>query len=154
MPFYKGGEVLEGIKQYGNFIIASITGWLLWLFGAWDITLQVLVALIIADYITGLMVGYSTKNLNSKIGVKGLFKKAGILICVIVAVMADKVVGTDNTLRFAIILCFCGNEGISILENVTKLGVPIPQKLLDALLQLKGNGGAKDADTEKTINNK
>lgn len=140
---------MEGIKQYGNFIIASIAGWLLWLFGAWDITLQVLVALIVADYITGLMVGYSTRNLNSKIGVKGIFKKVGILICVIVAVMADKVVGTDNTLRFAIILCFCGNEGISILENVSKLGVPIPQKLLDALLQLKGNGGVKDADNKE-----
>ena len=72
----------------------------------------------------------------------------GILICVIVAVMADKVLGTDNTLRLAIILCFCGNEGISILESLTKLGVPIPQKLLDALLQLKGNGGNKDANND------
>ena len=95
------------------------------------------------------MVGYSTKNLNSKIGVRGLFKKAGILICVIFAVMSDKVVGTDNTLRFAIILCFCGNEGISILENVAKLAVPIPQKLLDALLQLKENVGTKGADNEE-----
>lgn len=135
---------MEGIRQYGNFIVASATGGLLWLFGAWDIALQVLIALIIADYITGIMVGYSTKNLSSKVGMKGLFKKAGILICVIVAVMADKVIGTENTLRLAIILCFCGNEGISILENVTKLGVPIPQKLLDALLQLKGNGGTKE----------
>lgn len=141
---------MEGIKQYGNFIIASVTGGLLWLFGAWDITLQVLLALIIADYITGLMVGFSTNNISSKIGFKGLLKKAGILICVIVAVMADKVIGTDNTLRLAIILCFCGNEGISILENVTKLGVPIPQKLLDALLQLKGNGGTKDAGNKET----
>ena len=140
---------MEGIKQYGNFIVASVTGGLLWLFGAWDIALQVLFALIIADYITGLMVGYTTNNLSSKAGMKGILKKAGILICVIVAVMADKVIGTDNTLRLAIILCFCGNEGISILENVTKLGVPIPQKLLDALLQLKGNGGNKDADNKK-----
>ncbi len=135
---------MEGVRQYGNFIVASATGSLLWLFGAWDIALQVLIALIIADYITGIMVGYSSRNLSSKVGMKGLFKKAGILICVIVAVMADKVIGTENTLRLAIILCFCGNEGISILENVTKLGVPIPQKLLDALLQLKGNGGAKE----------
>ena len=146
MPFYIMEEVMEGIKQYGNFIVASVTGWLLWLFGAWDMVLQVLIALIIVDYITGLMVGFSTNNVSSKIGFKGLLKKAGILICVIVAVMADKVIGTDNTLRLAIILCFCGNEGISILENVTKLGVPIPQKLLDALLQLKGNGGTKEND--------
>lgn len=137
---------MEGIKEYGNFVVASVTGILLWLFGAWDMALQVLLALIITDYITGLMVGYSVNNLSSKIGFNGVFKKAGILICVIVAVMADKVIGTDNTLRLAIILCFCGNEGISVLENVTKLGVPIPQKLLDALLQLKGNGGTKNED--------
>ena len=140
---------MEGIKEYGNFVVASVTGILLWLFGAWDMALQVLLALIITDYITGLMVGYSVNNLSSKIGFKGVFKKAGILICVIVAVMADKVIGIDNTLRLAIILCFCGNEGISVLENVTKLGVPIPQKLLDALLQLKGKGDSEDANNKE-----
>lgn len=135
---------MEGIKEYGNFIVASAAGGLLWLFGAWDITLQVLFVLMVTDYVTGLMVAYNNKNISSKKGVKGLFKKVGILICVIVAVMADKVIGTDNALRLAIILCFCGNEGISILENVTKLGVPIPPKLIDVLLQLKGNGGTKE----------
>ncbi|MGL5330942.1 MAG: phage holin family protein, partial [Peptostreptococcaceae bacterium] len=97
--------------------------------------------LMITDYITGVMVGYTTKKLSSATGIMGIFKKVGIVICVMVACMADKVIGTENTLRLAIILTFAGNEGISILENVAKLGVPIPQRLLDALLQLKGKGG-------------
>lgn len=143
---------MQGIKEYGQFIIASITGVFLWLFGAWDIAIQVLFVLIITDYITGLMVGYNENKLSSKTGLKGIFKKVGILICVVVAVMADKVIGTDNTLRMAIILCFCGNEGVSILENVSKLGVPIPKKLIDALLQLKGKGDDTDANNKQKIN--
>lgn len=135
---------MQGIKEYGQFIITSAGGALLWLFGAWDIALQVLIGLIIADYITGLMAASLNKSLSSKVGLRGIYKKVGILICVSVAVLTDKLIGTENTLRIAIICCFCGNEGISIMENLARLGVPIPQKLIDALAQLRGKGTGEE----------
>ena len=129
---------MDILKEYGNMAVAFVVGCLAWMFGAWDIMLQVLVAFIIIDYVTGVMVAMAEKKLSSRCGYKGILKKVGILICVCIAVLTDRMLGTE-ALRVAIILVFVGNEGISILENVAKLGVPIPQKLLDALLQLKGN---------------
>lgn len=126
------------IKEYANMITIGITSFLMWLLGGFDVALQVLFVMIVLDYLSGVLVGYKNGELSSKKGKEGIIKKIGILMCVIVAVLADKVMGTDNLLRTAIIICFVGNEGISVLENATNLGVPIPPKLTDALLQLKG----------------
>lgn len=129
---------MDILREYANMITISITSALLWLFGCFDITLQVLFVMIVLDYITGILVGYKKGTLSSKKGKEGILKKFGIICCVIVSALADKILGSNMVLRTAIILCFIGNEGISVLENATKLGVPIPTKLKDALLQLKG----------------
>lgn len=131
------------VKEYANMITIGITSFLMWLLGGFDVALQVLFVMIVLDYLSGVLVGYKLGELSSKKGKEGIIKKIGILMCVIVAVLADKVIGTDNLLRTAIIICFIGNEGISVLENATNLGVPIPQKLTDALLQLKGKENDK-----------
>ena len=132
-------------KILGQGIVTTVGAGLIWLFGAWDIAFQVLIILMIVDYITGVMVGYVTKQLSSQRGVQGIFKKISILITVIVAVAVDRVIGS-NMLRMATIFCLVGNEGISLLENLSRLGAPIPDKLVNALLQLKGKGD-EDADT-------
>ena len=138
-------------KVLGQGFVTAIGSGFIFLFGAWDIAFQVLVSLIILDYGTGVIVGYINSELSSQMGIKGIFKKIAILTTVAVAVLIDRVMGTD-VLRLATIFCLCGNEGISLLENLTKLGAPIPQKLVDALIQLKGKGDSKDGDTTKTIN--
>lgn len=126
-------------KLLGQSFITAIGSGLMFLFGAWDIAFQVLVTLIIIDYVTGVMVALINRNLSSQLGIKGIFKKIAILTTVAVAVVIDRAMGT-NVLRLATIFCLCGNEGISLLENLTKLGAPIPQKLVDALIQLRGKG--------------
>ena len=126
-------------KMFGQGVITGVGGVFIYLFGAWDIAFQVLVTLIVIDYVTGVMVAYLNKKLSSQLGVKGIFKKIAILTTVAVAVLVDRAIGTD-VLRLATIFCLCGNEGISLLENLTNLGAPIPQKLVAALLQLKGKG--------------
>lgn len=126
-------------KMFGQGIITGFGGVFIYLFGAWDIAFQVLVTLLIIDYGTGVMVAYLNKELSSQLGIKGIFKKVAIVTTVAVAVLIDRIIGTD-VLRLATIFCLCGNEGISLLENLTNLGAPIPQKLVDALIQLKGKG--------------
>lgn len=133
-------------KLFGQGFVAAIGGGFIYLFGAWDIAFQVLVTLIVIDYATGVMVACLDRRLSSQLGIKGIFKKIAILTTVVVAVLIDKVMGTD-VLRLATIFCLCGNEGISLLENLTKLGAPIPQKLVDALIQLRGKGDKEDGDT-------
>lgn len=75
--------------------------------------------------------------LDSEVGFKGLVKKFMILVILIVAVMLDRLMNT-GTWVFRTLVCYfyIANEGISLLENVSNLGVKIPDKLKDALVQL------------------
>ena len=96
------------------------------------------IALMALDYITGVLCGIAAKALSSQTGFKGLVKKLMILVIIAMAHLADLcIIGTGSALMTAVILFFAANEGISILENAAKLGLPIPKKLREVLEQLK-----------------
>ena len=124
-------------------LLTMLSGLFVFLFGVWDGAFQVLVTFIVLDYITGVMDGYVTNNLNSKDSFRGIVKKIATLITVAIAVLVDRAIGVD-CLRMATILCLIGNEGISIVENLGKLGVPIPKKIINALVQLKTFGDEEE----------
>ena len=127
-----------------NTFIATIGIWLSWLFGDWDIVIQVLVAFMIIDYITGVIVAYINNEIDSRVGFKGILKKVLIFIALIVGVLLDRLIGIEWTFRTLVCYFFIGNEGWSILENIGKTGLPIPDKLKDKLAQLKEEGGNID----------
>jgi toxin secretion/phage lysis holin len=106
--------------------------------GGWDMALQVLVALVVLDYISGLTVAVFEKKLSSAIGSKGIAKKVFVFLLVYISVLVDKATGAD-IIRTLTIMFYIANEGISILENAGKLGVPYPKPLKDILIQLKKN---------------
>lgn len=133
-------------KEMGSWLIVMLSSLLLYLFGAWDIAIQVMVVAMVVDYLSGVMAAKSEKNWSSKVGIKGIYKKVGMLLCIIVANMVDKVTGSE-IIRTAIILFLIGNEGISILENLGRLGVPIAPKLLEVLSQLRGKGDTENENT-------
>ena len=122
---------------------ASFGTLLLYLFGGWDIALQCLVTAIVLDYISGLIKAYNTKTLSSKIGLKGLLKKVGILCIVILSVLLDRISGETGVIRTMVIYYFVANEGLSILENLAEAGLPIPQFLKNALLNLQKDKNGK-----------
>lgn len=103
------------------------------LFGSADGLFLTLVIFMSADYVTGVCAAFVKKNLSSRIGAKGVIKKFGILCIVSIATLVENNIMDVSALRDVVILYYISNEGISILENITKLGVPIPQKLKDAL---------------------
>lgn len=125
-------------KEVFNIITATIGTFLTWLFGAWDTALAVLIAFMVLDYVTGLLRGAINKELSSNVGFKGLARKMVILIVLIVAVALDRLSNT-GTWVFRTLICYfyIANEGISILENSASLGLPVPDKLKDMLVQLK-----------------
>lgn len=91
----------------------------------------------ILDYITGVIWAYIQKNLNSEVGFKGLVKKCTILIVLIVGAMLDRLLNSGEwVFRTLVAYFYIANEGISLLENISNLGVPIPAKIKDALEQL------------------
>ena len=128
------------MQEKFNFVVATVGTFLTWLFGGWNMALYILVLFIAVDYLTGVIKGFFTKELSSNTGMKGLLKKATIFLILIVAVGLDRMLDTDNWLfRTATCYFFIANEGISIIENIAVIGVPVPKKLVDALKQLKGD---------------
>lgn len=126
-----------------NGIIMAIFTPIIIALGGWDVVLQVLVSLVVMDYLTGVTVAILNKSLSSEVGYKGLIKKVFIFAMVYVSVLVDKATNAD-VFRTMTILFYIANEGISVLENGGKLGVPYPEALKNVLIQLKdkNNGGA------------
>ena len=120
------------LVKLGAYFIA----FLIWLIGGWDTLAKVLFGLMFLDYLTGLIVGYKMQNLNSQRAFKGLRKKLLILLILCGASLMHKLV-PDLAFRTLVGMFYCATELLSIIENVAKVGVPIPKKLKKALEQLK-----------------
>ena len=117
--------------------ISAIGGWLGYFLGGVDGLMTALIIFMVTDYVTGLMCAVVDKQLSSRVGFKGLFKKMLIVILVGIAHIIDlHVVGTGQALRSAVICFYLSNEGVSLLENAAHLGLPIPEKLKAILAQL------------------
>lgn len=121
-------------------IISGFIGIMGFLIGDFDGLFKALLVLIIADYITGVIVAVVHKKLSSEVGAKGIAKKVLMLIIVAVANVLDvQIIGGGSGLRNITIIFYAANEIISLLENTGKLGVPYPPKLLEILEQLKND---------------
>lgn len=104
-----------------------------------------IIALMALDYVTGILCGIASKALSSEVGFKGLVKKLMVLVIIAVGHLVDTyIIGTGSALMTAVILFFAANEGISIIENAAKLGMPVPKKLRDILEQLKEDDNNDD----------
>lgn len=128
------------MKEFWNaiqFVFAALGGWLGWFLGGCDGLLYALIAFVVVDYITGVMCAVVDKKLSSEVGFKGIFKKILIFLLVGIANLLDvNIIGNGSVLRTAAIFFYLSNEGVSLLENATHLGLPVPEKLKSVLQQL------------------
>ncbi|WP_394887158.1 phage holin family protein [Clostridium butyricum] len=126
-------------------IFTALGGYVGWFLGGVDGFMYALITFVIIDYVTGLMVAVLERKLSSEVGFRGIFKKVLIFAFVGIGNIIDVyLVKNGSAIRTAVIFFYVSNEGISIIENSAKIGLPIPQKLKDILEQLnkeeKGNG--------------
>lgn len=122
--------------------LTAVITWIGWLVGGYDTMMVTLLLFMCADYISGIMCGITNKELSSEIGFKGIFKKIMILLLVGVTNLLGQATGIEG-LRYIVISFYLANEGISIIENASILGLPVPQKIKDVLEQLKSNTNEK-----------
>lgn len=116
---------------------ATFGGYLGWFLGGADGFLYTLIAFVVLDYVTGVMCAIANKTLSSEVGFKGICRKVVIFILVGIANLLDvHIIGSGSVLRTAIIFFYISNEGVSLLENASTLGLPIPKKLKEILKQL------------------
>lgn len=125
--------------------VGAVGGWLAILFGGWDTGLVTLVIMMAADYTSGLIVAGVFKKskksasgaLESRAGFKGLCRKCVTLLFVLIAYRLDLMLGIAY-IRNAVIIGFCANELISLVENAGLMGLPLPSAIVKAIDILKG----------------
>jgi toxin secretion/phage lysis holin len=138
---------MESMKHNTDTLWASIIGGatstIAFLLGGIDNLLIAFVILMASDYATGIAAGYYNKEVSSKSAFRGLVKKGVMFILIIVSNQVDIVTGSGDFARNAAILFLIGMEGISIVENMGKIGIKVPAFLSNAFSQLKDKGENK-----------
>ena len=113
-----------------TFFLSILTGY--------DTLFKALLIFIVLDYLSGIMRAIYTKKLSSKIGAKGIIKKIGYIVLIVVVEILDILLKDNGYLRNIIIYMFIANEGISILENWSAMGIKVPDIIKDKFSNLKG----------------
>ncbi|MEO4053353.1 phage holin family protein [Solibacillus sp. CAU 1738] len=121
---------------YTSLVGGSMAG-VAYFVGGIDHLIKALIIFMAIDYALGLMVGFTHKNIESKKAFKGLLKKAAMILMVIAAVQLDLATESGSFMRNAMILFLIGLEGISMIENLGKLGIRVPKFLANAFSQLQ-----------------
>ena len=118
--------------------------------GGLDNLLIALIVFAAVDYATGVLAAILEKKLDSRIGFKGIAKKVLMFLIVGIANIIDvRLIQTGSGFRTATIIFYIANEGVSLLENATRCGLPVPKKLKDILTQLHEK--AEEEDKKKMI---
>lgn len=138
---------MKNIINTIQLLFTALGGYLGWFIGGLDGFMYALIAFVIIDYLTGFMVAVLEKKLSSEIGFRGIFKKVLIFVLVGIGHIIDvNVIQNGSVIRTAVIFFYLSNEGISILENSAKIGLPIPKKLKDVLKQINKDEEEKTDD--------
>lgn len=125
-------------------VFSAIGGTLGYVLGGMDGMLYTLLVFVTVDYLTGMLCAIADRKLSSEVGFQGIARKVIIFTLVGIAHLLDvQILGKVGVLRAMVIFFYVSNEGISIIENATHLGLPIPEKLRSILQQLKEKEGGK-----------
>lgn len=128
------------MKNFWNVVqlmFAAVGGGLGWFFGELDGFFYALIAFVVIDYLTGVMCAIIDKTLSSNVGFKGIFRKVLIFVMVGIGHVIDtQLISSGDALRTAVIFFYISNEGVSLLENASHIGLPVPEKLRAVLAQL------------------
>jgi toxin secretion/phage lysis holin len=129
-------------------VISTCLGAIVGYLWGWSPLLLLLLVFVVLDYISGMMAAGVEGNLSSRIGFKSIPKKIMIFVMVAIAHLIDGAFGNNHMFRDATIFFYLANELLSIIENAGRIGLPVPDKLIQAIDVLKGktNGGESNGE--------
>lgn len=106
-------------------------------FGIPDSWLYAVIALVVLDYITGVCAAIHNGNLSSEIGAKGIAKKISIFAVISLAHILDEyVLKEGGAIQTMTSIFYIANESISVIENAIRTGLPVPEKLKNAIISI------------------
>lgn len=122
--------------------------------GGLDGLVYALIAFVVVDYITGVLAAIAERRVSSAIGFRGISRKILIFTLIGLAHLLDvHVIGTPGALRTATVVFYLSNEGISLIENATRLGLPVPAQMRGALDAIANRADTRPSLTETTTEN-
>lgn len=95
--------------------------------------LDLLIVLMVIDIITGIFKAAKNNNLWSRKSLFGYARKILIFLVIITANVIDQILNLGGVLTFITVSFYLYNEGLSILENLAEVGVPVPAGLAEKL---------------------
>lgn len=138
---------MSRVIQFLSAAAAVIAGFI---WGDFNGLFYALLTFMVFDYLSGVIVAIHRKKLSSAVGFKGIAKKVFILMFVAIGhIIGVYVFGSGEVCRDMVIGFYIANEGISILENGAKLGLPLPKKLKAILEQLRSKNDDDEDDKEE-----
>jgi toxin secretion/phage lysis holin len=141
------------IKMYklGFASVSSVLGIpLAFVFGEWTPLMGALLVMTALDIFTGVTKGFYDKSLRSRRMSEGMVRKAMIIVVIILANMIDMAMfGSMPVAKSAVIVYYIGMEGLSVVENLAQMNVPLPAFIKKYLLVLRDNG--KTLEEKKVI---
>lgn len=108
-----------------------------YLFGGWTPTLEVLAWMVVVDFFSGWLAATKERRLSSSIGFIGIARKVLIFFLVAVAYKVDVAFDSPGYISTITIYFYIANEGLSMLENAARLGLPVPTPLRNLLIQIQ-----------------
>lgn len=143
------------MKEFWNVIqaaFAAIGGWLGYFLGGCDGLLYALLIFIVIDYLSGVMCAINDHKLSSAVGFRGLCRKVLTFMLVGIAHVLDvHILGQPGVIRTAVVFWALANNGLSIIENSTHLGLPVPEQLKDVLEQIHDRAEKSGEEATETV---
>ncbi|MEW4368643.1 phage holin family protein [Paenibacillus sp. JQZ6Y-1] len=124
-----GSNVNEYVKMAA--IIGSVVA--NYFFGGWSVLINLLLVLVVIDWLTGWAAAWMAGELKSRVGYRGIARKVAIFGVVAVAHFIDLVLGGTGYFQDAVIFFYLANELLSVVENAGRMGLPMPAILLNAV---------------------
>lgn len=126
-------------------VLAAVGAWVAQIYGGWTGAMTTLLIAVVADFISGIACGWAGKSphtengrLSSKVMREGMIQKVFIFVVLLLAARLDMIMNV-TIWKDAACIYYIAEEGLSILENAGALGLPVPQKLRDAIEALKSD---------------
>jgi toxin secretion/phage lysis holin len=130
------------VEQIFKWLLTVSGGVIAFLFGAWTPMLNILVALMVIDYLSGMAAASVNGELKSRVGLMGIARKVFIFAMIAVSHLVDLLLN-ENKIEVGylamsvVITAYCINEVLSIIENAGKMGVYVPDPLTKAVSILR-----------------
>lgn len=119
-----------------------------YMFGGWNMLMNLLLWLVVLDWLTGWAAAWIKGELKSRKGYHGIARKVAIFGLVVISHFIDVILGGQQYFQNAVVFFYLANELLSIIENVGRMGVPVPKIFRKAIEEFNEISGEKDDGNE------